>query len=212
MKFSKDITPASFSASISKEAMENLPKATYPGKIHLIDNLANVNKAIEILSQEPGVIGFDTETRPSFQKGIQYDVALLQLSTATDCFLFRLNLIGIPPALNDLLSNPNIIKVGLSVHDDIRGLKRKGKFDPQGFVELQRLCPAYGIKDASLQKIYAIVYGEKMSKGQRLTNWEAKELTLQQQTYAALDAWASLRIFLRIMEQPHPSPIQFALL
>ncbi len=200
-----------YAPSITKEELEQLPKAVFPAKLHLIDQPELVASAIEELIT-CNLIGFDTETRPSFKKGVLHEVALLQLSTEEDCYLFRLNQIGLPVELISLFENEKIFKIGLSINDDIRSLHRTAKFTPQSFIELQRMCPAYGIKDASLQKIYAIIYKERMSKTQRLTNWEAKELTLAQQEYAALDAWASLRIFLDLMQQPHPSPIQFAVI
>ncbi|WP_373775940.1 3'-5' exonuclease, partial [Porphyromonas loveana] len=139
-------------------------------------------------------------------------VALMQIATETDCFLFRLNIINIPDELQQLLENPDTLKVGLSLHDDVTVIRRRRPLEPAGFVELQRLCPAYGIRDSSLQKVYAIIFGKRISKSQRLTNWEARKLTDAQQGYAALDAWACLRIFNHLMTLPTPTPTQFALL
>lgn len=198
-------------ASIDKEAVASMEAEIFPGTIHLIDKPQAIPEAIRLLSASR-TIGFDTETRPSFVRGARPSVALMQMSTETDCFLFRLNMIDIPEELQQLLENPGILKVGLSLSDDMTVIRRRKPIEPAGFVELQRLCPAYGIRDASLQKIYAILFGRRISKSQRLTNWEARTLTAAQQSYAALDAWACLRIFNQLMTLPTPTPVQFALL
>lgn len=198
-------------ASIDKEAVAGMEAEIFPGTIHLIDKPQAIPEAIRLLSASR-TIGFDTETRPSFVRGARPSVALMQMSTETDCFLFRLNMIDIPEELQQLLENPGILKVGLSLSDDMTVIRRRKPIEPAGFVELQRLCPAYDIRDASLQKIYAILFGRRISKSQRLTNWEARTLTTAQQSYAALDAWACLRIFNQLMTLPTPTPVQFALL
>lgn len=182
--------------SISKEQLAELPIVTYNGAITLVDSVAEECAALRALSKEK-IVGFDTETRPAFHKGQQHKVALMQISTADRCFLFRLNKLGLSDRLRAFLENPDIIKIGLSVHDDFSVLRRSDQtLNPQGFVDLQSMMSHYRITDISLQKIYAIIFGEKISKNQRLTNWEAKELTAGQQAYAALDAWACLKIYL----------------
>ena len=141
-------------------------------------------------------VGVDTETRPSFRKGMVNQVALLQVATADTCFLFRLNRIGLPDFLEEFLQN-DILKVGLSLKDDFRMLSRRNHHDPRtgNWVELQEYVPHFGIEEMSLQKIYALLFGEKISKTQRLSNWEADTLTEAQQLYAATDAWAGVRIY-----------------
>ena len=119
----------------------------------------------------------------------------MQLATDDFCFLFRLNKLGMFDRLKAFLENPEITKVGLSVHDDFTVLGRSREIAPQGFIELQTFVKQYDIADTSLQKIYAIVFGRSISKSQRLTNWEAPELTPGQQRYAAIDAWACLKIY-----------------
>jgi ribonuclease D len=142
------------------------------------------------------LIGFDTETRPSFRKGEVRPMALMQLSTFDECFLFRINKIGFIDILMNFLENTKIVKVGLSIKDDFGVLRRTSKdTQPNGFIELQTLVTQYGISDISLQKIYAILFDKRISKGQRLTNWEAQELSSSQCQYAALDAWACLKIY-----------------
>lgn len=140
-------------------------------------------------------LGFDTETRPAFKKGSVHGAALIQLSTDDACCLFRLNITGFLPPLLRLLSNPNILKIGLSLRDDFHSMGRLLKFAPQGFIDLQPLVKNYDIDDLSLQKIYALVFQKKISKTQRLTNWEADFLSESQKRYAALDAWACLKIY-----------------
>ena len=145
-------------------------------------------------------MGVDTETRPSFKKGKVNSVALLQVATSDTCFLFRLNRIGIPDFLEEFLQN-DVLKIGLSLRDDFFNmLRRANNKDPRvgNWIELQDYVSRFGIQEKSLQKIYAILFGEKISKSQRLSNWEADVLTEAQQQYAATDAWATLRIYQRL--------------
>lgn len=183
--------------SISKEALADLPVVTYPGGIGAITVVDTASKARIALRElnKCDHIGFDTETRPSFKRGHINKVALLQLSTGEHCFLFRLNFEGIFEMVRPLLENPDIIKVGLSVHDDYNSLRRRGDLNPAGFLDLQDYCRTFHIDDISLQKIFAIVFGERISKNQRLTNWEAETLNEAQQIYAAIDAWACLKLY-----------------
>ncbi|MDE5930360.1 MAG: 3'-5' exonuclease domain-containing protein 2 [Muribaculaceae bacterium] len=199
--------------SIPKQILPSLPQARFPGQITVIDSLDQARQALRYL-RRAAIVGFDTETRPSFRKGNPHKVALLQLSTDERCFLFRLNRMGVSRALCNFLQDPAVMKVGLSVHDDFNVLRRSvPELKPQGFIELQAYVKRYGIVDISLQKIYAIVFGEYMPKNQRLTNWEADQLTPHQQAYAAMDAWACLRIYTYLnsgrfipMESPYRIP------
>lgn len=184
--------------SISKEAVAEMPVMSFPGAITLVDSTSLAYQALRALSKEQ-IVGFDTETRPSFKKGKVHNAALMQISTEDRCFLFRLNKIGICDELKKFLENPDILKIGLSVHDDFKVLRRTTPLEPQGFIDLQQLVHDYKISDISLQKIYAIIFGERISKSQRLTNWEADTLTNQQQAYAALDAWACLKLYKYLM-------------
>ena len=181
--------------SIDKQAINEMPRVTFPGRIHVIAAISQVKSAVTALRSAP-IVGFDTETRPSFHRGERHQVALLQLSTETDAFLFRLNKTGIPQPLKAFLEDTSVIKVGLSTSDDFHQLTRLlPDLRPEGFSELQQMVTQYAITDMSLQKIYAILFQEKISKGQQLTNWEAPQLTAAQQQYAAIDAWACLRIY-----------------
>lgn len=200
--------PNNIKISIKKEQISCMPLTAFEGEITLIDTPEAAREAVAALEKE-AMIGFDTETRPSFKKGATNKVALMQLATHTRCYLFRLNKIGIGESLSNLIENPNIIKIGLSIHDDFHVMHRSSRVEPQGFVDLQHFVKNYCIQDISLQKIYAIIFGHKISKSQRLTNWEATQLTVSQQKYAALDAWACLRIYEYLSEgkfNPNSSP------
>lgn len=179
---------------ISKEQVNELPLETFEGKIIVVDHLRQVDEALNyLLSQK--VVGFDTETKPAFKRGQVNKVALIQLSSEERCFLFRLNKIGYPDALEDFFCNPRIKKIGLSLRDDFAALRKRSDRKPVNFIDLQTFVDQYGIEDNSLQKIYAILFGKKISKNQRLSNWEANKLSEAQKSYAAIDAWACLRIY-----------------
>ncbi len=180
--------------SISKDTLASLPVASYEGKIVLVDSEEGALKAAEQLRKE-NVIGFDTETKPSFKRGQSHNVALLQLSSDSTCYLFRLNHIGLPEPIKEILENEKITKVGLSIHDDFHNLNKVFTIDPAGFIDLQSYVKHFKIIDNSLARIYGIIFGKRISKGQRLTNWEADELTANQQAYAALDAVACVQIY-----------------
>lgn len=181
--------------TISKEELSTLPAATYKGKIILVNTQEEANLAAEALSKER-MIGFDTETKPSFKRGQSNRVSLLQLSTHNECYLFRLNHIGLTEDVKKILEDKNITKVGLSIHDDFHNLhKICGDLNPEGFIDLQQYVKQFKIVDNSLAKIYGIIFGQRISKGQRLTNWEADELTVHQQAYAALDALSCINIY-----------------
>jgi ribonuclease D len=184
-----------FAQKISKETMSKMPRATFEGQIIVVDTEQSLNDALAYLSTLRE-IGFDTETRPSFLKNKQYKMSLMQLSSNDTCFLVRLNkLHGIPPVLEAFLRNEKVKKIGLSLRDDFNGLHRITDVTPGNFIDLQTYVTAFGIEDMSLQKIYAILFGRKISKRDRLTNWEVESLTEAQRRYAALDAWSCLRIY-----------------
>ncbi len=188
-----------FKESITKEELTDLPLRWFEGEIVVVDSMSKLQKAVKILQKEK-VVGFDTETKPSFKKGVNNQVALLQLSTRNHAFLFRLNKIGLPNEIRKLLADPNIIKPGVAIHDDIKILRNLGEFKPAGFVELQDHAKERGILNFSLKKLSAITCGFRISKGQQLSNWEADNLTDAQQIYAATDAWAALEIYLNFSE------------
>lgn len=165
----------------------------FTGRIIVIQSEGEARRAVDYLLTFPR-LGIDTETRPNFRRGNMNPVALLQVSTPDTCFLFRLNFIGLPPCLVQLLTDERTQKVGLSLHDDWAQLRRRTDFSPVNYVELQDFVKPLGIQDMSLQKLYANLFHQKISKNQRLTNWEADVLTEPQKRYAATDAWACLQL------------------
>ena len=171
-----------------------MPQVMFPGVIHVIDSIYHVKEAVRVLSNSP-LVGFDTETRPSFRKGVVHKTALIQISTLDECFLFRSCKIGMPDVLAQYLASAEHKKVGLSLHDDFKIMRKLSNMEPAGFIDLQDVVGDYCITDISLQKIYAILFGGKIAKGQQLTNWEAPELSAAQQNYGAVDAWACLKIY-----------------
>ena len=188
----------------SKDLIQWLPLAAFGGEVIVVDTPEKVEEAVAYLSKQPAV-GVDTESRPSFTRGVHYPTALLQIATEERCYLFRLAHVGMPQALADLFANPKITKVGLAFKDDIAGLRRRRDFKPANCIDLQTIVPKYGILDMGLQKIFAICFGRKISKAQQLTNWENSHLTPDQARYASTDAWATLLIYKDLM-QTKPLP------
>ena len=186
-----------YQAKIDKEIVKDLPIAQTDCQIELIDSPDEVDKAVKYLLRSK-VVGFDTESKPSFTKGKSNKIALMQISTQKRCFLFRLQMIGKNQRLKEFLENENIKKIGVAIHGDLRNLRVWSKFEPKNFVDLQNIVGDYGIEELGLQKIYAIVFGRKISKSQQLSNWEAKILNRAQQIYAATDAWACRQIYLKL--------------
>lgn len=181
-------------SKFDKSDIVALPRAVFDGRIFVINTEAEAEKAVAYLLGQD-ILGVDTETRPSFKKGQRHNVALLQVSTHDTCFLFRLNLIGMPPAIIRLLEDINIPKIGLSLHDDILSLHKRANFTPGNFIDLQQHVGELGVKDLSLQKLYANFFHQKISKTVRLSNWETDVLSDSQKTYAATDAWACIKIY-----------------
>lgn len=195
--------------TITKDELNELPVEVFQGTVVVVDTVDHFNEVMTILNNEK-VVGFDTETKPVFAKGHKNKVALLQLATQDTCYLLRLNILGFPAQIIEFFNNPDILKIGLSIKDDYLMLRaRSSAFDPKGFVELQTFVKDFCIEDNSLQKIFAILFDKKISKAQRLSNWETEELSQGQKLYAALDAWACLRIYLELTEQSHLYPRRF---
>lgn len=195
--------------TIDKEELKEMPKAAFPGQIHVVQTPQEAEKAVAYL-KTCTLVGIDSETRPCFTKGHSHKVALLQIASEKHCFLFRLNQTGLTLPIITLLETPNVIKVGLSLRDDFMMLHKRAPFEQRACVELQEYVRPFGIQDKSLQKIYAILFGEKISKSQRLSNWEADVLTQPQKLYAATDAWACLNIYNRLQELKRTGDFEMA--
>ena len=177
-----------------KKTIGSLPVARFPGRIITVIAPGETERAVEyLLSQR--ILGVDTETRPSFKKGRQNTVALLQVSTPDTCFLFRLNHTGMTSAIIRLLEDTTVPKIGLSWHDDILSLKKRADFKPGFFIDLQKHVGELGIEDKSLQKLYANLFRQRIMKREQLSNWENDVLTEKQKSYAATDAWACIMLY-----------------
>lgn len=181
-----------------KKLISKLPNVVFEGRIIVILTPADAEKAVDYLLSQP-ILGVDTETRPAFKKGRQNNVALLQVSSHDTCFLFRLKHTGITPAIIRLLEDTSVPKVGLSLHDDMVMLHKVATFAPGRFIDLQDHMKEIGVEDMSLQKLYANFFGQRISKSQRLTNWEADILTERQKLYAATDAWTCIMLYEELM-------------
>ena len=188
-----------FPQHIDKTTIQTLPLTSFDGEVIIVDDPAKVQEAVEYLSQFT-VLGVDTEARPSFTRGVHYPTALVQVATMQRCYLFRLTHVGMPKELAHIFANPAICKVGLAFKDDLNGLRRRRDFKPANCVDLQSIVCKYGIMDLGLQKIFAIIFGQKISKAQQLTNWENSHLTPEQIKYASTDAWATLKIYLELQK------------
>ena len=197
-----------FKESITPKELEALEFASFPGKIIVIDSVgAEFNRAVTYLRSQK-VIGFDTETRPTFTPSQpRYDVSLLQLSGPDKAFLFRVNKIGMHRRLCNLLASDKVVKVGAAIHDDIRGLQKLHEFMPAGFVDLQKIGCEWGIRDKAVKKMAAIILGFRISKTQQLSNWEAENLSESQCKYAATDAWVCREMYLKLL-QSEKNPLQ----
>lgn len=186
-----------FVPTITSEEVAQMPAAGFGGRIIVVSDERQLAEACEYLRQQP-LLGFDTETRPSFKAGVINRVALLQLSTVERCYLIRLCKVRFDKAVAKILENKNIIKVGADVANDLRALQALRRFRQDGFVDLQGVVAEWGVAEKSVRKMAAIVLGRRVSKAQRLSNWEAAELTPPQQMYAATDAWICVEIYNRL--------------
>jgi ribonuclease D len=186
-----------FPSSIDKEELKKLPLQAFPGTIHVIDSVAGMQKYLPVLKQEK-VLGFDTETRPSFRKGRVNKISLVQFATPFHAFLFRLTALNLPDELIELFEDDSIIKVGAALHDDLIDLRRIRDFKAGGFLDLQKYVEAFGIENKGVAKLAGIILGFRISKNQQLSNWDVDKLSDAQKEYAATDAWVCLKIYLEL--------------
>lgn len=188
-----------YKKEITKPEINELPQAVFKGKIHIISKKDDYLRAIDTLGKKTH-LGFDTETRPAFKKGVSYDVSLLQLSTNDDAFLFRLKHHEFGTELKQLLEDQSILKTGVAIRDDLKGLKKLNSFEPGNFVEIANLAKQLEIKQLGLRSLAAILLDVRISKRYQLTNWELTHLTEDQLRYAATDAWVGLKLYRRMNE------------
>ena len=194
-------TENTFIDKISNEQTALLPAIEFRGEIRIIEHERDIDDACRYLSEQP-LVGFDTETRPSFRPGVTHRVSLLQLSSPERCYLFRLNRFALIKPITDLLGDPALKKIGADVAGDLRSLHQLRHFREAGFIDLQAMVGCWGIEEKSLRKMSAIVLGRRVSKAQRLSNWEANVLTPQQKMYAATDAWVCISIYEKLLATP----------
>ena len=191
-----------FPTDITNDYIRELPLLAFEGNIRVIENEAQFTRAIDQLQKET-ILGFDTEKKPTFKKGDYHPTALVQLSSDEDAFLFRLNKIGYPQALFDLMSDPNKIKLGISIGDDIKELQKLSSFEPAGFSDLNHIAKDIGVQHIGVKKLAAIFLKKRISKGQQTSNWENDILSEAQQRYAATDAWICLKIHQELRKSGH---------
>lgn len=180
--------------NIEDDYVKALPVLTFPGTINIIDHQSGLEAVRSILKNE-SVLGFDTETRPSFKKGQFHHVALLQLSTVEHAVLIRTNKVRLPRFILDILEDEKIIKVGVAIKDDINCLNKISPFTPAGFIDLQQFVKQYGIEDNGLKKLVANIMGFRISKKSQTSNWEQEVLSREQLEYAATDAWVCRQMY-----------------
>jgi len=178
---------------IPKEDVSKYPLIVFDGVIHLIETKKDVVKYCKIISKSD-VVGFDTETKPAFQKGVSYDISLLQLAIRDTIFLFRIDKVGLMEEIVDILSNTTIRKVGIDIKNDLSGLNKIKSFQPNNFIDLNSLALKCGFKSIGAVKLSIILLGFRISKTQRLSDWSSHHLTDSQKKYAAIDAWICPKI------------------
>ena len=186
-----------FAENLSNDEINELPLYQFTGGIFILDTFDKLDYFLPLILEQK-ILGFDTETRPSFKKGIVNPVSLLQLTSSTQAFLLRINKIGLPKEIANILGDESVKKIGLAIKDDIKILRNITEFEPKGFLDLQDYVGDFGIEARSLKKITAIVLNQRVSKSQQVTNWEREELSDAQQIYAATDAWACLQIYKKL--------------
>ncbi|MDH3711257.1 MAG: 3'-5' exonuclease domain-containing protein 2 [Cyclobacteriaceae bacterium] len=189
-----------FPENISKEEVNQLPLGKYEGPITVVDSKTALHRALRAIERS-SFIGFDTETKPAFQKGVYHQVALLQLALADQVFLIRLSKIGFPTALRELFSESGKLKVGISIRDDLVELQKLANFRPHGIVELNEIAKDLGVLREGVRNLTATFLGFRISKSQQTTNWERDQLTEKQMYYAATDAWVCHEIYQKLFRQ-----------
>ncbi len=187
-----------FAQNIANEEVALLSAGRFDGQIVVIESETGLREACKDLLSQP-IIGFDTETRPTFRPGALNKVALLQLSAPERCYLFRLCRIPFDRMILRVLESKTTLKIGAGVDGDIRALQQLRRFRANGFVDLQHMVHQWGIAEKSVRKMAGIILGLRISKAQRLSNWEAATLTPAQQMYAATDAWICTEIYNRLL-------------
>jgi len=190
-------------ATITSDELNSLPLKAFSGKVNVItdpDMIASAAREIE----KHRIVGFDTETRPSFKRGQIFKVALLQLALPDKAFLIRVHQTGLPKEIISIFENTQIIKAGVAIHDDIKALQKIMHFEPASFIELSTLAKTSGLQVESVKKLAGLLLGFRISKSAQTSNWEAATLSEKQIEYAATDAWVCLEIYRHLKTRPLP--------
>ncbi len=178
---------------ISSEIINELDPINFEGNITVISNKSDVPAIYNIIKKAKR-IGFDTESRPSFKKGQEFPVSIIQMSLEDNAYIFKLKQLGFCDELKDILSDENIEKIGVGVKEDIRRLKKLGDFNPANFIDLAEIAKKKGLIQCGLKALTARYLGKKLVKSSQTTNWAKNSLTCVQLTYAATDAWVCLHL------------------
>jgi len=195
----------SFPKSITKDQLQELPIKQFEGKKIIISSEEKVRKAIEEISYQK-VVGFDTEAKPTFKKGDYNHISLVQIAIPDKVYLFRIKYTGLLKYMTRLFSSPKILKIGIGVKDDIRGLQKLKPFEAAGFVDLNEIALQLGFENTGAKNLSGIFLGYRISKRQQLSNWEEFKLTEPQLNYAATDAFICLEIYQKMIEHDMIKP------
>lgn len=186
-----------FDKEITKQQVNELPLQRYEGKVIVVSNHEQLASALQELN-EASVIGFDTESKPTFRKGDYNPVAMIQMAIPGKVFLIRINLTGFTPGLQELFANENVVKAGISIRDDIKEMQRQAYFEPANVIDLNDIAKEAGVKNIGVRSLAGIFLGIRISKGQQTSNWERETLSEGQIAYAATDAWVCLEIYKKL--------------
>lgn len=182
-------------AHITPGQINALPLYRYNGQVILIEDDTEARRAISDLERET-VLGFDTESRPSFEKGRSFPVALVQLAAANKAYIFRLGALSDLNWFPRLFSVGHLVKAGVGVGQDVAKLREQHPFEPAGFVDIAHLAARLGVKNRGIRGLAALFFGVRVSKSMRRSNWDRIRLSSQQITYAATDAWLCRELYL----------------
>ncbi len=188
-----------FEKKITKQEINELPLFKYEGKTVIAANEQQINKAIFEIEKH-NMVGFDTETKPTFIKGQFRHVALIQIATPDAVYLLRIHKAGVSKSLANFLSNEQILKIGIALDDDVIELNKRKKFKPGGFIDLNKIAPTLGIENIGARNLSALLLNSRISKNQQVSNWENDILTDSQIKYAATDAWICLEIYNKLYQ------------
>lgn len=189
-----------FPDQIEKSDLQQLPLIRFEGEIHVIEKPDDLDNVLDIIGREP-ILGFDTETKPTFTKGAYNHTALIQFATLDHAFLLRINRFGIPDRLKKILENENIRKIGISLRDDLKDLKKVRPFKPAGFIDLNNIAKDLGINQIGIKSLTGIFLERRVAKNQQTSNWENQKLTTAQKRYAATDAWVCMKMYDSLMQR-----------